>query len=137
MNIKFDRKSIVLMGSFEATTKAKLKDFYESDEQLLFIVLPGELYKAVGKNGINVKKLANKFKKRIKIVEFSPEVEQFITNYIYPLKATAIKVADKIVTIEGEDVKTKGLLIGRNASNLRRLESIVKRHFDIVEIKVV
>jgi len=42
-----------------------------------------------------------------------------------------------IVTIAGPDSKTKGLLIGRNAQNLRNLEANVRRYFEVKEIKVV
>ena len=33
--------------------------------------------------------------------------------------------------------KTNGLIIGRNAQNLRELENVVNRYFKIKEIKVV
>ena len=45
------------------------------------------------------------------------------------------KEADGIVTIEAQDHSSRGLMIGRNASNLRRVESIVQRYFKVEEIK--
>ena len=59
-----------------------------------------------------------------------------MANLITPLKAKDIKLDNRIVTINGADTKTKGLLIGRSAQNLRNYENIVKRYFDIDEIKV-
>jgi N utilization substance protein A len=136
MTITFDRSTIGLMSSFASITRAKVKDVVEEKELLIFIVEPGQLFKALGKKGANVKKLSHKLNKRIKVVEFNPDIEVFIRNMVYPLNIREISQTDKIVVLEGEDVKTKGLLIGRNAQNLRQLEKVVKRYFNIDEIKV-
>jgi N utilization substance protein A len=124
------------MASFEKATKAEVKDFIELEDMLIFVVQPGNLFKAIGPKGANVKRLSEKLHKRIKIVEYNPDLAMFIANMIHPLKADSIVQEGKIVTIMSDDTKTKGLLIGRNAQNLRQLEKVVKRYFDIDEIKV-
>lgn len=135
--IKYDETLIKYMSFFESITRTKLKDIIDNNESLTFIVQPGNISKAIGKKASNVQKLNKALKRKIKIVEFNPDVMQFIKNYSYPLKITDIKKEDDIVTITGEDTKTKGILIGRNASNLRYLEKVVQRYFDIKEIKVI
>ena len=55
---------------------------------------------------------------------------------IYPLKNLDILFDNNIITISGPDIKTKGLLIGRNSQNLRRLEDIIKRYFKFDKIIV-
>jgi len=137
MTITFDKSSIALISSFSSITKAKVKDVVEEKDLLIFVVEPGQLFKAIGKKGSNVKLLSQKLKKRIKVVEFNPDLKVFIRNMVYPLNVKEITQNEKIITLEGEDVKTKGLLIGRNAQNLRLLEKVVKRYFDIDEIKVI
>lgn len=121
---------------FESITAARLKDVI-GGERLLFVVEEGEIGKAIGKNGMNVRRLENMLNKRIKIVEFNSDLLQFVRNLIYPLKAIDVKEENKLVTITGPDVKTKGLLIGRSSQNLRAYEDVVKRYFDIEEIKVI
>jgi len=126
------------MSLFEKVTKTELKDsFIDNNELLTFVVMEGQLGKAVGKKAVNVKALESMLKKKIKIVEFSPDMIKFIKNLIYPLKAEEITQEEKVIIIKGPDVKTKGLLIGRNAKNLRNTESIVKKYFEIDEIKVI
>lgn len=122
---------------FETITQAKLKDVVDEESRLLFVVEEGEIGKAIGKNGVNVKRLENVLNKRIRIVEFNNDLLQFVRNLIYPLAAREIKEENKIVTIAGQDGKTKGLLIGRNAQNLRAYENVAKRYFEIEGIKVV
>ena len=135
--IKYDLSLMKFISLFETITGAKLKDVVDEESRLLFVVEEGEIGKAIGKNGVNVKRLENVLNKMIKIVEFNNDLLQFIRNLVYPLAAREIKEENKIVTIAGQDVKTKGLLIGRNAQNLRAYENVVKRYFEIEGIKVV
>jgi len=134
--IKYDQQSLQVMSFFEKVTKSKLKDFFEMDDLLIFVVQPAQLWKAVGKKGANVKRLREKFKKNIKIVEYNSDLKTFIQNMIYPLKAKSIAEDDGIIIIETDDRKTKALLIGRNAQALRGLEKAVKRYFKLDEIKI-
>jgi N utilization substance protein A len=123
------------MTLFESLTNSKVKDCIVN-ERVLFVVEPNEIGKAIGKNGSNVRRLEGLLKKKVKIVEFNPEVSQFVQNMLYPLQ-TKVEEADNIVTITGPDTKTKGLIIGRDAKNLNFLKDVVGRYFDISDIKVV
>jgi len=137
--IIYDEDTIRKMALFETITHSQLKDFFDDpvQERLVFIVLPGNLWRALGPKSSNVKKLENSFKRKIKIVEFSDNLIQFIKNMAHPLIVTEVSEEDGIVTIHHEDMQTKGLLIGKNAKNLRNLEKNVRRYFDVKEIKVV
>jgi len=138
MIMKYDNQSLKIMSLFEKITRTRLKDSFVDENKLLtFIVEKGQLGKAVGKKAANVKKLEKMLNRKIKILEFNPEIIVFVKNLIYPLKAKDIKKEDKTITIEGPDTRTKGLLIGKNAKNLRNTEKIVKKYFDIDEIKVI
>ena len=136
MKIKYDADILKFMTLFESLTRSKLKDCIVN-EKLLFVVEPNEIGKAIGKNGSNVRRLEGILRKKIRIVEFNPEVCQFVRNMIYPLQAREVNEENSIVTITGPDTKTKGLMIGRDAKNLNFLKDIVKRYFSIEDIKVV
>lgn len=134
--IKYDSNLIKIMSMFESITSAKIKDAVGDNEQLLFIVQENQIGRAVGKHGSNVLRLEKVFKRKIKIVEFSDDVRNFIGNFIYPLRVQEINSEGKKITIIAPDVKTRGQLIGRDAKNIRFLNDIVKRYFDIDEVKV-
>lgn len=137
--IKYDISLMQYMTFFEQATGAPLKDcFVDTHLTLLtFVVDPGMIGKAVGKGGAMVHLLEQKFKRRLRIVEFHPEKLEFIKNMIMPLHIDSIREEDGIVYMESRDMKTKGLLIGRNAQNLRNLEANVRRYFEVKEIRVV
>ena len=137
VRIKYNESLLKSMAYFERITGTKLKDLVVNESFHLFIVERGNIGKAVGRNGSNVAKLEKSLNRKIKIVEFNSDLLLFIRNLIYPLTASEITQEGKIVTITGPDTNTKGLIIGRNARNLRHYEAVAKRYFDIDEIKVV
>lgn len=125
------------MSLFETMTGAKLKDCFIDDlKQTVFVVGEGQIGKAIGHKGNNVKRLENILKRKIKIIEFNNDFIQFLKNTIYPIQAKEITEESNIITITPADSKSRGYLIGRGAVNLRNYEKIVKRYFNIAEIKV-
>ncbi|HDP74069.1 MAG TPA: NusA-like transcription termination signal-binding factor [Candidatus Woesearchaeota archaeon] len=123
---------------FESVTSSEVKDCFEDPAgSLFFVVGQGEARKAIGKSGANVRKASQMLNKRLKVVEFSSNAEKFIMNLLYPIKVESIKQEDKEVVISDKSIQNKSMIIGRNAQNLRFIESVVKRYFDIDEIKVV
>jgi len=131
-----DMDMIKIINLFEQVTHARVKEAFYMKEVLTFIIFEGDKFKALGKNLSNLHKIEQMLQKKIKIVEFDSDITKFITNLIYPYRVERIVLTDKIVTIEDSDTKTKGLIIGSKAQNLRMYESVVKKYFEIDEIKV-
>ena len=123
-----------LMTLFESVTGAKVKDCIQNDK-LVFIIEENDMGKAIGKNGANIKKMEGMLKKKIKLVEFSSDITQFVRNMIYPIVAGVVK-EDDVIKIQGKDAGTRAMLIGRERQNLNTINEIAKRYFDIKEIKV-
>jgi len=134
--IIYDADAMKFMSSFEFITKSKVKDFVAGDNFLLFIVPKGFARRAVGPNGSNVRRMEKVFKKKVKVVEFASEPVSFIKNLVYPLKVTDVIKEDGVFTLVPVDSRTRSILIGKNACNLRFYESVVKRFFPITELKV-
>ena len=133
--IKYDSDLMKLITLFESVTGAKVKDCI-ANEMLIFIIEENEMGKAIGKNGANIKRMESLLKKKIRLVEFSNDVLQFVKNMVYPVELTDVREANNAVTIYGKDTSTRAMLIGRERQNINHLSSIVKRYFDIKEIKV-
>jgi transcription termination/antitermination protein NusA len=138
MALKLDTELIRLISLFEKITRSKVRDCFYFKDKLVFMVEKGEMPKALGKNKGNIFKIEKLVKKKIKIMEYSSEMLQFIINLFAPLKVQDINEEENIVTITGPDTKTKGLMIGAQAQNLRAYETIAKQYFpQLEEIKVV
>ena len=135
MRIKYDIKLMKFISLFESLTRAKVKDCIEGN-LLIFVVNQGEIAKAIGKKASNIYRIEKIFKRKIKVVEFNDDITIFIKNLIAPIKVENITEEEHIVTITDPDKKKKGMIIGREAINLRNHEKIVSRYFPIKEIKV-
>jgi len=134
---KYDLETIRFINLFEKVTKSRVKDCFQNKERLVFIIIHGDIRKALGKDNVNISKMERLLNRKIKIVEFNPEVLTFIRNLLMPLRVQDIRQEENIVTITGPDTKTKGLMIGSKAQNLRATELIVNKYFQIKEIKVI
>lgn len=122
---------IGLINTVEKITKAKVKDaFYDAHKTLIFVVAKGDIRKAVGKQGANVKRLGQMMKKRLKFIEFDEDPAVFIKHCIYPLEVSVNKEEGKVV-LEAKDHLTKGKLLGRDKQNLESLKELVSKYFNI------
>ena len=135
--IKYDINLMKFISVFEAISNARVKDAIEENGTIIFIVEENQIAKAIGKNGSNVKRLERIINKRIKVVEFSNDLLDFIRNYVAPLEIGEVRNDNGHLTIKGNDMKTKSMLIGRDRRNINLLQGIAARYFDFRDIRVV
>ena len=80
---------------------------------------------------MNIRKLQRLFKKRIKVIEFNQNPQEFVRNCIAPLEVETITLEEDKLTLKSSDTKIKGMLIGREKQNLKELNEIVQKFFKI------
>jgi N utilization substance protein A len=119
MKIKYDFAVMKFISMFESATGAQLQDSFMQNDKIVFVVKQGQIGKALGKKGVNIRKLENLFKKKIRIIEFNDDMLQFVRNAVHPLQIKEITEEAGVITIIPPDTKTRGYLIGRGAANLR------------------
>ncbi|MFH1181360.1 MAG: NusA-like transcription termination signal-binding factor [Candidatus Woesearchaeota archaeon] len=119
---------------FESMTHTGVRDCIEG-QQLIFVVDSGNMGRAIGRQGSNVKRLEQALNRKIKIVEFNPLATEFVKNLISPLRAD-VSEEDGTILLSSNDTRTKSLLIGRNSQNLENYESIVRRYFGDKKLRV-
>ena len=138
MSVILDNELLQTIGLIEKATQATIEKCIPRDDKLVLIVERGDARKIVGPDGATLKRLEEKLGKRLKIIEKSADKFQFVKNAMLPLKVETIHEENNIIIVHGNDEKTRGLMIGAKARNLRFTESIVQQYFpDVIEIKVV
>ena len=142
MKLTLDNKMLQTMQLFEKITRAKLKSCFEDNfNNLVFVVDQGQIQRALGKGMCNLDKLKSVFvSKKLRIIEYNSDVKMFIKNVVRPVKlaqvTSEVGASGTIYVMAAKDIKDRGLLIGRNAQNLRNSEFLVKQFFELVELKV-
>lgn len=124
------------MNLFNKITRLTPKDCFISEGNMVFIVKEGDIGQAIGKKGINVKKLSAMIKKPIKILEYSSDVCKFVANIILPIKAKEITQEGNKITIITKNSYEKGQIFGRDRSNLKNMQNIVSKFFKEIEIVI-
>ncbi|MDD9954078.1 MAG: NusA-like transcription termination signal-binding factor [Candidatus Woesearchaeota archaeon] len=133
-----DKDLLQTITLVEQKTRARVDQCLPKDDKLVFIVGKGDARKMVGPGGATLKKLEEQLGKKLKIIEKNPDKFTFVQNAMLPLRIETINEENGIITVHGRDEKTRGLMIGAKAKNLRFTEKVVQMYFpDVQEIKVV
>ncbi len=131
--MKLTIETISQINLFEKVTGAHVKDCVLRDGNLIFIIEEGSVQKAVR----GLKKIESLLKKQVRIIGHSSDLNKFILNVIYPERPDNIKQDGKIVYIESSDAQIKGRIFGRSRERLAWINELVKKYFDIEEVKVI
>ncbi len=129
--VSYDMQTIGLINLFEKITRASLKDCFTIDSTLVFVVNPGQMGKAIGKGGANIKRLKYKMNRPLKIIEFDQDPAKFAANLIYPLKAAEITQDDDKIIIKANNMFEKGKIFGRDKTNLKKMQEIMNKYFPV------
>jgi len=127
----FDIKILGYIKIFENLTKARVKDCFTDDKELIFIVNEGEIGKAIGKQGSTIKMVSEKFKKKIKVIEYNSKPEKFVLNLIYPLKPE-VTIKDNKIIIKTSSNQEKGKIFGRGRENFKKLSNLINKYFKLI-----
>ncbi|MGA7923341.1 MAG: NusA-like transcription termination signal-binding factor, partial [Thermoplasmata archaeon] len=118
---------------------ARVKDCLGAEDKLVYLVYPGEIYKAVGPGGALVERLKGLLKKEIQVVEYSDDPEQLVKNVFFPFTPKQVDFQPKgkgrhaTVTV---DPAWKARAIGKGGKNLKIARAILMRHSDVVSVSV-
>ena len=132
VKLVLDNKIIQMIDLFQNLTGVNVVDCVE-DEELYFVVGEGQYGLAVGKNGMKIKNAERVFKKKIKVFEYSADLMTFIKNLVP--EAEEITQNEKAINIRIKQ-SAKAKVIGKSGRNIKILNEILKRHFEIETMKV-
>ncbi|MEM0084857.1 MAG: NusA-like transcription termination signal-binding factor [Candidatus Methanomethylicia archaeon] len=142
-SIKLTIDEMHYISLFESLTGAVTKDCILDDknDRVIFIVRQGDMGLAIGKGGVNIKRIKDIINKNIEVVEYAEDPETLIKHAFLPARVKAVKITktpdnEKIayVTVDPQD---KGIAIGKNGKNILKVKLIAKRYFDIEKIVMV
>jgi len=131
------------MSVFETITSAAVNDCIVDGDHVTFIIKEGDMGLAIGKGGVNVKKVEEALGKKVDLLEFSKDPVQFAKNLLFPMKPKNAYVSQKsdgkrVLNLEFDQKDHKMFLGSAGKKRVEAVRSHLLRHypaFDGIEIK--
>lgn len=136
-NIKITETEMRYIQLLQNMTGATIVDCVvdEDMDTIIFTVKKGEVGLAVGKGGEKIKRFRSMTNKQVEIYEYLPEPENFIRNALKPAKVKDIRLVDrtkgKKIAMVNVEPKDKGIAIGKNGSNIKKIRFLAERYFQL------
>jgi len=131
--IELDDKGLNYFTQFEKVTQVMPSDYLETSGWLLFLVDLPQLGKAIGKKGVNVKKLAEMFRKKVVVIGDSKDPEIFVRSFFNNVGIVNIEIIDVmgekniVLTVNEND---RGIAIGREGERIKAAKELLKKKFN-------
>lgn len=141
--IKLTEREMKYIALFQDVTGASVRDCIIDDEnnRIIFLVKPGEVGLAIGKGGVNIKRLRRLLDKDIEVVEYAEKLEELATNALMPARVKGVKLVrasnGRRIVYVTVDPKDKGIAIGKGGRNVSKAKLILKRYFDVDSVIIV
>jgi N utilization substance protein A len=112
-------------------TKATALDCINDEkfERIIYIIRPGDMGFAIGKKGENIRRMQNVLGKRIEMVEYSEDRDEFIANIFRPVIISHVGKDSEsgllmISLLKRSDL---GTAIGRKGANIEKARILVRK----------
>ena len=109
------------------------------NNRIIFIVRPGDAGKAIGRRGVNINRLRKLLNKEIEVIEHADNLEDMVKNIFAPARVLGVKVVRRegkkiaYVTVDPND---KGRAIGKGGRKVAVARLVLKRYFDIDDVRI-
>ena len=134
-NIKITEHEMKFIQLLQNMTGATVVDCFVDDDTIMFTVKKGEVGLAVGKGGEKIKRFRSMTNKQVEIYEYMNEAEKFIKNALKPAKVKDIRIVDRMegkkIAMVNVESKDKGIAIGKNGDNIKKIRFLAKRYFQL------
>lgn len=139
VEIKLDADTLRVFSMFERLTGAELKDVIEEEDRIVFVVVEGQVGRAVGKGAINLKRLRETLGKEIFLYGYAADREQFLKNVFHRHQVESVEWEDRngdIIAHVKLPQEEKGKAIGKGGKNIQLARMLMKRHHQVADVSL-
>jgi NusA-like KH domain protein len=142
-----DMQLMRYINLFERSSGVRTSDCFVYNNTIYYAVSKDQVFRAIGKNGENIKRIVETLRRKIKVVPFYENFEsfdetkqkealkEFIKNVVEPVEITNFEFKDGFVSFSGTR-ESKAILIGRDRSREKELAEVLARHFNVKGLKI-
>jgi len=131
--MKLEREEIFFMNVFDSETGVGAKDVLIEQKNATFLVKDEDMGKAIGPKGSKIKKLTEKFGRRIELLAFTESIEEFFKKAFPNAKFSEVKINGKRVELRLDSMHKREIT---GNSKFKRIKKIAERNYNIENIKI-
>ncbi len=127
-----DMQDLRYLNLFEKVTRIQTRFRFNYNNAIFFAVPKPLVFKAIGKEGRNLKDISRVIGKRIKVVAAPrgiQDAKSFIESIVTPVTFKDLEVTDNEIVITAGGTQNKAALLGRNKQRLIEMQNIVQGFF--------
>ena len=135
-----DMKFMRYINLFEQVSHVPTTNCFVYNNSIIFAVPRNAISKAIGKKGVNVRRMNEILRRRIKIIAMpnSPQdMERFVIDLIDPAEISRVELQQDGNVIISGNRQNKAILIGRDRTREKELEDILKKFFEIQKLRII
>lgn len=133
MTIKLTTEDVRIVGTFERMIDVHVRDCLLGEDTVYFLIEPGKMGMAIGRNGSKIKNVSLALRKRVKIFEYADTPEKLIHNLIPAVNSIDISNGTATVSVPASE---RSAVIGKGGSNIRMIRQFLDRHFNIKNLRL-
>ena len=102
----------------------------ERFDRIVYVIRPGDMGLAIGKRGENIRRMEKVLGKKIEMVEYAENPEDFIANMFRPAGISAVRRDESgRMSVFIEKRGDLGLAIGKGGANVEKARLLFRRFF--------
>ena len=126
------------LALFEDETEAGARDCLVLDDRVVVLVAAGEMGRAIGPNGQNVRSVEEKIGRSVQLVEDADTPEAFVASALAPAAVRHVTISEQNDRVAYAEVPEddRGVAIGRDGRNIETARLLAERHHDVDDIQL-
>ncbi len=133
MAIKLTTEHVRFVGIFERLVGVHVRDCLMNEDTVYFLIEPGKMGMAIGRNGVKIKNVCRALGKKVKIFEHADTPEKLVHNLIP--NTNSIEIHDGVITVSIPS-SDRSTVIGKGGKNIKMIREFLKRHFNIKNLRL-
>ena len=135
-----DMQIMRYINLFAKTTKIQTTKVFVYNNQIVFAVPKDKVSFAIGRGAVNVKKMNEILRRKIKVVAMpainsNKEIDEFIKDVVAPIEFNGIETRENSIVVNA-GCQSKAALIGRGRQREKELADALKNFFGITKFRI-
>ena len=135
-----DMQLMRYINLFATTTRVQTTKVFVYNNQIVFAVPKAKVSEAIGRGAVNVKRLNEILRKKIKVVtmpaiDSNEGIGKFVEETVAPIEFNGVEIKGDGIVINAER-QSKAALIGRGRQREKELADVLKNFFHIGKLRI-